>query len=1272
MAVYKRNKPIGSGADEEKFPQAAFTLVGNNHNEYEAYKKAQKEALEARYAALFPEQHFVHNPTRPNIFREGGLVTKTRRVPDTSIDDRSPFSGPGPRMTDESYEEFEYTESEGAYQKREQEAEQRYQRDLTAYQSCVSALTEKDPEGLALLKEIESFDDPKVFVEVDRRWEQEGNKGFTDHFSSESQRLDANEKPIFDRLQTAFKKQNTGYEIYRALQAAYGACQGAQRKRTKLQEQINAYARTHLGLEFGIDRDGHVGHKAIDPKGEVYIHLLIQTHQSQAEKDKRALNLAAGQGDQAAVEGLLAEGKGDLNAAFEVAIENEQAEALQYLLQAHAPKLTVNLNEALFDAAVDGRAESVRVLLAAGVKPDAHLDEAETALVRIVETKEPTAIYLEIVRQLLEAGADVDARSRHGFPILSLCVQEKSREKFEPLLLKYGAYHMQAIGGMRRVNTNGGGALMIAASPEYLYALEHLYAANMDLDLQDSNGYTALFWALLHVAPEPTRSLLENGARLDSVDARGRSPLDFALSQGESNQNRPGLLHPGRSSAPSWDTSGDLQNIFLLLLHNAEINPQSVSQLARFLKNLGLINKRLYASKVAFCYGALYEARRDYSKAKKHYESALKEVPEAHYRLARLYEKEATRLSDGSAQRAEAEKFAAAHFAALDQLEDQHKSIYYAVGQAYEKEGNLERAKAFYLKAADNKRFPRLARLAEHKLMALYRSDDPQQSQYYYEQLLEKRDPLLLARMVDALKTARSVTPVEEKKAEAAVRSSSDDMVQMELLCQSLLDQTLTPEATDQQLYALRFLESLEFQLAIHYANPSQEPELAAAFAMRWDPAVAFPDLNVPPQPLPLIPHPPNTPDYEALQRRYPRIYYCLGQKYEKEGRFEDAKRCYQVALNQTVSPRLTSLAFQALVSVAGKSDDWELQTRCRAALLSQRDPQFAGAIVAVLRASGEIPAVDDSKEEKEAALSTVPPGLFLLPVYTAALHHLMTSGHSFEGAFTSLEWEMIALDALGNPYFRLPEGEEITEGGSRVMGEDEMRIRYVFALQAVKQAIDLEDAVVTNKTREIEDLSYRQSELVIDKNTIGPGERPDQRERLQQIAARTETLDQALVSAIAARAAAEENSARAWSTFLSIERQLKNSLVGRGLSPERDEKEIEARIGEIEMQAGISAEFVVLKKKKELEKKKEPSVPTGAASSSTLIPVSDSQPAFFSASRPATPTSASRSPTPTTPVVEEVDGGLDAGDGGDQEVRGLDDEDDLGSSGRPAPYEKS
>ncbi|KAJ8688189.1 hypothetical protein QAD02_023984 [Eretmocerus hayati] len=185
----------------------------------------------------------------------------------------------------------------------------------------------------------------------------------------------------------------------------------------------------------------------------------------------------------------------------------------------------------LHHAAHLGRDDLVKILLTAGASP--HSFDSligNTPLLEVISAEDVTQSQrLDIMEQLIAAGADINAANRLKDRGVHLACQREDKEVLE-WLLAHGA-------GLHDANENGYTAMLIAAKIQNMELLRWL--VDKGSDINHVNGYgvndddtkpmTALHIAVMNDNMEMLRYLLEHGANTNQTIELGESLLYFTL-----------------------------------------------------------------------------------------------------------------------------------------------------------------------------------------------------------------------------------------------------------------------------------------------------------------------------------------------------------------------------------------------------------------------------------------------------------------------------------------------------------------------------------------------------------------------------------------------------------------------------------------------------------------------------------------------------------------------------------------------------------------------
>ena len=197
-----------------------------------------------------------------------------------------------------------------------------------------------------------------------------------------------------------------------------------------------------------------------------------------------------------------------------VAASNSSAAMVQRLLDAHAdPNIAPPTNGSpLMVAARSGNADAVKALLAHGADPNAREGaHGQTALMWAVVARHP-----DVVRLLLQAHADVRARTKSWSQRVLLCCQ----------------YYESQADGDAVVRKGGYTALLFAAQDGDVETAKLLIAAGADVKEASADGASALVIAAHVKQNDIAVMLLEAGADPNAA-ATGYTALHIAATTGD-------------------------------------------------------------------------------------------------------------------------------------------------------------------------------------------------------------------------------------------------------------------------------------------------------------------------------------------------------------------------------------------------------------------------------------------------------------------------------------------------------------------------------------------------------------------------------------------------------------------------------------------------------------------------------------------------------------------------------------------------------------------
>jgi ankyrin repeat protein len=243
--------------------------------------------------------------------------------------------------------------------------------------------------------------------------------------------------------------------------------------------------------------------------------------------------------------------------ALRMASYRKNPELLRTLLESHE-RARGGLDDALGDAVGKGDDETAAILLEHGASADmgllasvgplaVHAGMAKQMLdagaaVEARDKEGNTALILaasrnrtEVVRLLLERGADVNAANEEGHTALTLAAF-KGHDDAAALLLEHGA-DVNARAARARY-TPGATALIYAAYSGESDLVTRLLEGGADIDAQAKEGYTALMMAACIGQEKAAAVLIEKGADLSLRNGGGETASETARRFGKKNVSK--------------------------------------------------------------------------------------------------------------------------------------------------------------------------------------------------------------------------------------------------------------------------------------------------------------------------------------------------------------------------------------------------------------------------------------------------------------------------------------------------------------------------------------------------------------------------------------------------------------------------------------------------------------------------------------------------------------------------------------------------------------
>lgn len=185
---------------------------------------------------------------------------------------------------------------------------------------------------------------------------------------------------------------------------------------------------------------------------------------------------------------------------------------------------------AVHNAAAHGHVSTMAILLADQPSADVRNSDGVTVLML-------GAYYgqTEVIRDLLDRGAELHERDKSGFTSLHLAASNGHLEAVE-LLLARGA-------DIDALTTDGFSPLMLSLRKNHADTARHLIDAGADVNVRSTSGESALYAAAFHELHEIVARLLDRGAEVNAQEEGGFSALYAASQNGQADTVRTLLEH---------------------------------------------------------------------------------------------------------------------------------------------------------------------------------------------------------------------------------------------------------------------------------------------------------------------------------------------------------------------------------------------------------------------------------------------------------------------------------------------------------------------------------------------------------------------------------------------------------------------------------------------------------------------------------------------------------------------------------------------------------
>ncbi len=259
------------------------------------------------------------------------------------------------------------------------------------------------------------------------------------------------------------------------------------------------------------------------------------------------------------------------------------------------------LESKLLDAAARCDVQSIQVLLAQGVNPDARLISGETSLIILARHATDEKGRLEAVKALLAAGARIEARDKDGMTPLLACLEYARDLTMANLLLASHA-------NLDAQDATGRTAVMMMA-PRLTEDNGKLWAwlapHKPNLELIDKAGETVLLKAAASDYPpqSPVDLLLKAGANLKARNLKGQTALHMACSKETSQEIVIRLLAAGAD--PNADDFSGITPLHMAVLRSGVSEPGKPTRIQLLLKAGAIVGRPDHHGSTALSYAAV-------------------------------------------------------------------------------------------------------------------------------------------------------------------------------------------------------------------------------------------------------------------------------------------------------------------------------------------------------------------------------------------------------------------------------------------------------------------------------------------------------------------------------------------------------------------------------------------------------------------------------------------------------------------------------------------